>query len=136
MQRLSVEAIPRKWEGLHFLSGLAEALLVELLELGVGAAEITARRRDALMTGKALREGHADLLGPLGHGGVAKPVRRDALGQARALRGVGHDRLRHLHAHPVRAVALLPPRDEECRVAILPAAQIALDPAPRLHAQE
>src|SRR5438876_1853984 len=102
MQDEATKAIPRRWKRLHFLSDdLAEALLVELLELGVRTSEVPARRRDVAVTGQTLGERHADFLRPLRDRGVPEPVRRNVLGQARALCGVSHDGLRHLHAHPV-----------------------------------
>src|SRR5438309_3322502 len=88
----------------------AEPLLVELLELRVGAPEVAARRRDVTVAGESLRGRHAHLRGPGGDRGVPEPVRGHALGEAGALRRVGHDRLRHPHAHAIRAALLPAPR--------------------------
>src|SRR2546428_9744812 len=67
---------------------------------------------------------------------MPQPVRRDAFGETGALRGLRHDRLRHLDAHPVRARFFLPPRDEERRVFVLAGPQVALEPLPRAHTEE
>src|SRR5438309_2655976 len=114
----------------------AEPLLVELLELRVGAPEVAARRRDVAVAGEPLRGRHVHLRGPGGDRGVPEPVRRHALGEPGALRGLRDDRLRHLDAHAVRAALFLAPRDEERRVFVLPRSEIALEPLARAHAEE
>src|SRR5438309_11043178 len=114
----------------------AEPLLVELLELRVGAPEVAARRRDVAVAGEPLRGRHVHLRGPGGDRGVPRPVRRHALGEPGALRGLRDDRLRHLDAHAIRAALLLAPRDEESRIPVLARPQVALEPLARAHPEE
>src|SRR5207253_7925677 len=117
-------------------AGSAEAFLVALLEFSVGAPEVAARRRDVLLAREPLRERNALFLRPGRDRGVAKPVRRDVLGQAGSGRRLGDDVLRHLHAHAVRTVDLPPPGHKQRRILVLARTQVALEEAPRDLVQE
>src|SRR5713101_6743321 len=117
-------------------SALTESPLVQLFELGIGAPEVAARRRDVPMSGKALCRGHVHLRRPCGDRGVPEPVRRHAFGKAGALRRLSHDRLGHLDAHAVRAALFLAPGDEEGGVLVLPTPEVALEPLAGTHPEE
>src|SRR5947199_10196732 len=75
-----------------------DVALVERLELRVGAAEISLRRRDLPMAGKSLRRGEVALR-PERDRRVTKPVRGDVFRKAGSLRRVAHDLFRRPHAH-------------------------------------